>query len=222
MRRSRSLLLALSALPVLLAAPALATDVERGQEIYGTCAACHGDYGQGGKRGEYPRLAGQRAAYIEEQLRAYRSRQRINIPMFPYTQDRELPDEDIHDVAAYLASIRLPTTPPEFTDADDALARLLAMEKVMIVPRVEGDVANGAAIYNEECAYCHGKSGLGGGSFPMVVGQYTNYLARQMDIYIRGERAHDEDDGPGILAKLKASDIQDILAYLTVLQHETP
>ncbi|MFO1399758.1 MAG: c-type cytochrome [Steroidobacteraceae bacterium] len=222
MRRSRSLLPALAALPALLGAPAFAQDIERGQEIYGTCAACHGDYGQGGKRGEYPRLAGQRAAYIEEQLRAYRERKRMNIPMFPYTQERELPDEDIRDVAAYLASIRLPTTPPEFTDADDALTRLLAMEKVMIVPRVAGDAANGAAIYNEECAYCHGKTGLGGGSFPMVVGQYTNYLARQMDIYIKGERAHDEDDGPGILVQLKASDIQDILAYLTELQHAAP
>lgn len=35
---------------------------DSGKEIYGPCAACHGDLGQGGKRGEYPRIAGQRAA----------------------------------------------------------------------------------------------------------------------------------------------------------------
>lgn len=205
---------------VLVALPALAQNLDNGREINGTCAACHGDYGQGGKQGEYPRLAGQRAAYIESQLRAYRARERINIPMFPYTQDRELPDADIRDVAAYLASIRLPTRPPEFTDSDDALTRLLAMEKVMIVPRVDGDVDHGKRIYDEECAYCHGKSGLGAGDFPMVVGQYTNYLERRMQVYARGERVHDEDDGPGILAKLAPRDIQDILAYLTVLQYE--
>lgn len=217
MRCARTLLLALLAVPAL---PAYAQNLDNGREINGTCAACHGDNGQGGKQGEYPRLAGQRAAYLEAQLRAFRARERNNIPMFPYTQERELPDADIRDVAAYLASIELPTRPPEFTDSDDALTRLLAMEKVMIVPRVAGDVDNGKRIYDEECAYCHGKTGLGGGDFPRVVGQYTSYLKRQMDIYIRGERVHDEDDGPGILVKLEAQDIQDILAYLTVLQYE--
>jgi cytochrome c553 len=109
-----------------------------------------------------------------------------------------------------------------FTDSDDALTRLLAMEKVMIVPRVDGDIDNGRRIYQEECADCHGKTGMGRGSFPMIVGQYTNYLKRQMDVYVRGERAHDEENGPGILARLKEQDVQDILAYLTVLQYAAP
>ncbi len=87
------------------AAPVLADDLEKGKEINGTCAACHGEFGQGGKKGEYPRIGGQRAGYIEDQLRSFRSRTRINIPMFPYTQERELPDEDIKAVAAYLACI---------------------------------------------------------------------------------------------------------------------
>jgi cytochrome c553 len=216
MRPVRSVLL------VLLVLPAFAQNLDNGREINGTCAACHGSYGQGGKQGEYPRLAGQRAGYIESQLRAYRSRERINIPMFPYTQERELPDEDIRDVAAYLASIKLPTSPPQFTDSDDALTRLLAMEKVMIVPRAAGDADNGRRIYQEECADCHGKTGMGRGSIPMVVGQYTKYLERRMHVYARGERPHDEDDGPDILAKLEEKDIQDVLAYLTALQYEAP
>jgi cytochrome c553 len=214
--------LVMSLLLALLVHAAFAQDLENGKEINGTCAACHGPYGQGGKQGEYPRLAGQRARYIEAQLRAFRSRARINIPMFPYTQERELPDKDIEDVAAYLASIKLPTKPPQFTDSDDALTRLLAMEQVMIVPRVEGNIENGGRIYKEECADCHGKTGLGRGQIPMVVGQYTEYLKRRMDVYARGERPHDEDDGPGILTKLKEEDMQDILAYLTQLQYAVP
>jgi cytochrome c553 len=206
----------------LLAVPAPAQNLENGKEINGVCAGCHGEHGQGGKRGEYPRLAGQRIAYLEESLRLFRSRKRVNIPMFPYTQERELPDKDITDVAAYLAGIKLPTKPPEFKDSDDALTRLLAMEKVMIIPRAEGEVANGKAVYDKDCAECHGKTGFGSGGVPMLVGQYTNYLKRQIDIYLKGERPHDEDEGPGILAKLKEKDIQDILAYLTVLQHELP
>ena len=87
------------------AGTAVAVDLEKGKEINGTCAACHGDQGAGGKKGEYPRLAGQRAAYLESQLKSFRARTRINIPMFPYTQERELSDDDIKDVSAYLAGI---------------------------------------------------------------------------------------------------------------------
>src|SRR6185369_8300737 len=98
---------------------ASAVDLDKGKEINGTCAACHGEFGQGGKKGEYPRLAGQRAKYIELQLRSFRSRTRVNIPMFPYTQERELPDDDIRDIAAYLAGIELPTQMPDFAGHED-------------------------------------------------------------------------------------------------------
>lgn len=200
------------------AAPAAADDMEKGKEINGTCAACHGEFGQGGKKGEYPRIGGQRAGYIEDQLKSFRSRTRINIPMFPYTQERELPDEDIKAVAAYLASIELPTKMPTFTGNEDALTKLLMADKVMIVPRVEGDIENGKAIYQKQCHTCHGKTGRGRGKFPMLVGQYTNYLKRQMDLYLKGDRPHDEDGKTGVLNTLQEKDLQDILAYLTTLQ----
>lgn len=198
--------------------PALAQDVEKGKEINGTCAACHGEHGQGGKKGEYPRLAGQRAAYLADQLRSFRARTRINIPMYPYTQERELSDEDIRDVAAYLAGVELPTKMPIFTGNEDALTRLQMVDKVMIIPRAEGDVDNGNAIYQKNCASCHGKTGVGRGKFPMLVGQYTNYLKRQMDLYLKGDRPHDEDGIVGVLNGLKERDMQDILAYLTSIQ----
>ncbi|MEW5783306.1 MAG: c-type cytochrome [Pseudomonadota bacterium] len=230
--RFLSIAFCLAFLPV--RAHAAAPEQESGKEIYGPCAACHGDLGQGGKRGEYPRLAGQRAAYIEYTLKKFRSRERINIPMFPYTQERELPDADIKVVAAYLASIQLPTKIPEFKPTDDALTRLLAMEKVMIIPKLEGDLENGKRLYQEECAYCHGVDGRGKTRFPMLVGQYTNYLQKQIAAYIKGERPHDkvaddeeEDDKSkpkavklGVLNRLTEKDIQDILAYITHLQDE--
>lgn len=203
------------------AAPALADDHEKGKEINGTCAACHGEFGQGGKKGEYPRIGGQRAGYIEDQLRSFRSRTRINIPMFPYTQERELPDEDIKAVAAYLASVELPTRMPTFTGNEDALTKLLMADKVMIIPRAEGDVENGKAIFQKQCHTCHAKNGRGRGKFPMLVGQYTNYLKRQMDLYIKGDRPHDEEGKTGILNTLQEKDLQDILAYLTTLQEPT-
>lgn len=212
---------------------------DSGKDIYGPCAACHGDLGQGGKRGEYPRIAGQRPGYIEYTLRKFRSRERLNIPMFPYTQERELPDADIKAVAAYLAGIQLSTKVPDFKPTDDALTRLEAMQNVMIIPKLDGDRDNGRKLYKEECAYCHGATGLGKTRFPMLVGQYTNYLQKQIDAYIKGERPHDRGDDDeeeeelkpkakpkgqdgnfGILNRLTEKDIKDILTHITWLQEE--
>ncbi|NTV70481.1 MAG: c-type cytochrome [Azonexaceae bacterium] len=210
-------------LPLVLAALAMslsasAVDLDKGKEINGTCAACHSDNGQGGKKGEYPRIAGQQVKYIENQLKNFRSRTRVNIPMFPYTQERELSDEDIKDIAAFLTRIELDTKMPTYTGNEDALTKLLMAEKVMIIPRAEGDLANGEKLYQKQCAACHGKTGKGRGMFPMLVGQYTNYLQRQVDLYLKGDRPHDEEGTVGLLNALKPQDIQDILAYLTSIQ----
>lgn len=194
-----------------------AQNLERGKEINATCAGCHGEFGQGGKKGEYPRLAGQRQAHLEDQLRAFRKRTRVNIPMYPYTQERELSDADIEDVSAYLASVELPTEWPDFKPGDDALTRLTLMEKVMIIPRAPGDVDRGGALYQKECAACHARDGMGRGKFARLVGQYTAYLKRQVDAFVKGERPHDEMELKGILNELKETDVQDILAYLTAI-----
>ena len=203
---------------VLAVAPARALDLEKAKDINGVCATCHGEFGQGGKKGEYPRIAGQRARYLADQLMSFRERRRINIPMFPYTQERELADDDIATISEYLAAIELPTKMPQFKGDEDALTRLLAVDKVMIVPRVEGDIDAGKVVYQRECASCHAKDGRGRGRFPMLVGQYTNYLKRQMDAYLKGERPHDEKVTTGVLNTLKDKDLQDILAYLTSIQ----
>jgi len=84
-------------------AEAPAADLELGEEINETCAGCHGEYGQGSIDGEYPRLAGLTADYLARQLRNFKQRKRLNIPMLPYTNDRELPEEDLVSIAAYLA-----------------------------------------------------------------------------------------------------------------------
>lgn len=206
----------------LLAGPAGAADidVEKAKEIYGPCAACHGQFGAGGKRGEYPRIAGQHARYTYEQLKNFQSQHRLNLPMFPYTKERELPDEDMKLVAEWLATVELPTQMPTFKGDEDALTRLNMVEKVMIVPRAEGDIEAGGKVYQEHCGGCHGRQGKGRGLFPMLAGQYTSYLQKQIDAYLRAERPHEEEVvQDGILYQLKPDDIRNILAYLTTLQN---
>ena len=201
-----------------LVGASVAVDLEKGKEINGTCAACHSDNGQGGKKGEYPRIAGQQVKYLENQLKSFRARTRVNIPMFPYTQEREMSDEDVRDVSAYLNGIVLDTQMPTYTGKEDALTKLLMAEKVMIIPRAEGDLEAGGKIYQKQCASCHAKSGRGRGMFPMLVGQYTNYLMRQVDLYRKGDRPHDEEAVGGVLNALDEKQIQDVLAYLTSIQ----
>jgi cytochrome c553 len=122
------------------------------------------------------------------------------------------------DVAAYLASVELPTQWPEFKPTDDALTRLTAVEKVMIIPRSAGNLDNGRTLYQKECVTCHARDGMGRGKFPRLVGQYTSYLKKQMDAFVKGERAHDEEGVVGILNQFKEQDLLDVLAYLTSIQ----
>jgi len=85
-------------------------DLELGEEINEVCAGCHGEYGEGGKQGEYPRLAGLPVAYISEQLKLFKDEKRKNMPMRPYANERELPDEDIPSIAVFLSQIKLTIT----------------------------------------------------------------------------------------------------------------
>ena len=64
------------------------------------------------------------------------------------------------------------------------------------------DLKKGKEI-NGTCAVCHGETGKGRCMFPMLVGQYTNYLKRQVDLYRKGDRLHDEEGTVGVVNGLK-------------------
>lgn len=207
------------AVSLLLCGAALGQDLANGKDVNGTCAACHGSDGRGGKMGEYPRLAGQRVGYLAAQLRNFQVRKRKNMPMFPYTRERELNEKDLRDVSAYLSGVVLPSKPPVFKPTDSALFRLTSMEAVLTVPRVKGDAEHGAKVFKRKCASCHGKTGRGKKDFPVLVGQYPNYLLKQVAFFRAGERTHEEaDPADGVFAKLGDADVQDIFAWLTSIQ----
>ena len=187
-------------------------DPENARDILGTCAACHGDQGQGGKEGEYPRLAGLKESYIARQLRAFKARERANMPMYPYTTERELSENDVRDIARLLSTIELPTRLPSPDAPMTALERLRAAQAVFNVPRVDGDRERGAELYENECSDCHGPEGWGEEDAPQLAGQYTEYLRRQIASFRSGARVNPDMDG--VLDSLDEADVQDILAYL--------
>jgi len=185
------------------------------QDIMETCAGCHGKNGAGGSEGTYPRLAGLRAKYIARQLRAFKSKERINIPMYPYAIERDLPEPDVLDIARLLSKIELPTRMPELDESASALQRLLAADSVFNVPRVRGDVERGEALYEEKCGKCHGKQARGRGSSPQLAGQHSAYVQRQIELYQKGERSYADERMQTQIETLDEKDIQDLLAYFS-------
>ncbi len=201
-----------------------AIDLDNGEEINEVCAGCHGEFAKGGKDGEYPRISGQPAEFIAQQLRLFRARERQNMPMLPHTEARELPDSDINDVSAYINQIQLITQlPPMDEENFDALERLLQTKKMLNIPKIDGDVETGKSLYNKECRSCHGAEGKGkeAQAVPMLAGQYTNYLWKQVGKYRAGERIHDEDEpDEELLNDFSDEQLHAIFAYLSVADDE--
>lgn len=196
-------------------------DMEYGEEINETCAGCHGEYGQGSIEGEYPRLAGLDAEYIAKQLSDFKQRKRINIPMIPFANDRELPGDDVRVISEYLSRIELPTKlPPVDEENFDALERLHASKRVVNIKAYPGDIELGRKFYQKECASCHGKDGYGirKKKAPQLAGQYSEYLLRQVKYYRSGERLHDEEEDDAELFMQFSDEVIDgMLAYLATL-----
>ncbi|CRI68039.1 putative Cytochrome c4 [Thiocapsa sp. KS1] len=199
-------------------------DLDNAVDINEVCAGCHGEYGQGGKDGEYPRLAGLPAAFIARQLKLFRSRDRENLAMVEHTEHRQMPDSDVRDISAFLAAIELLSQLPPVDDtaADfNAYERLMATKRVVQIPRADGDPVAGERLYAKECASCHGRDARGRerDAVPMLAGQYTGYLQRQVDKYIDKRRVHDpsDPDAEELLAAFTAEELNDIFAYISIL-----
>ena len=83
------------------ALPAHAGDAEAGRAKAVVCAACHGIDGNS-INPLWPNLAGQHAAYLAKQMKAFRSGERKDPVMAPMATG--LSDADIDNLAAFYAS----------------------------------------------------------------------------------------------------------------------
>ncbi|CAA7611551.1 c-type cytochrome [Magnetospirillum sp. UT-4] len=190
-------------------------DAESGRDIMRTCAACHGEYGEGGGGGVYPRLSGMHPDYLAEQLRRFKSRERENIPMIPYATERELPEKDVLDVSHYLAAIKPPRHPPSDAVAMDAFERLKLAKQAVQIPREPGDVEAGRKLYDGECMECHGRDGQGRVRKPPLAQQHVKYLRAQIDLFLTGRRPHDDVDE--LIRPKTEADWRNLWAYVSTL-----
>jgi len=165
--------------------------VERGATLASTCLGCHGIEGYRNAYPDYavPRLAGQHQEYLADALKEYRSNARQYPTM--HLQALSLSDQDIADVAAYLASKPLVAT-------SSASAP---------------EVPQPALV----CTSCHGRDGIGvTPMYPSLAGQHASYLARAIREYQTGYRKNPIMNG--MAASLKPADITAIANYFSSLK----
>lgn len=174
-----------------------------------TCGACHGADGNS-VNPEWPSIAGQHAAYIVQQLQAFKSGARAN-PLMT-AQAMILSEQDIADLAVYYEG--LPAAPksvaePALVDKGEALYR-------------GGDRDNSVAA----CIACHGPSGRGNpaAKYPSIAGQYAVYTAKQLRDYASGAR---KSDAPtrvmrDIAARLSEDEIKAVASYVQGLYGSVP
>jgi cytochrome c553 len=136
------------------------------------CAACHGPNGNS-VNPEWPRLAGQSAVYIAEQLRLFRSGLRTNPVMQPLAAT--LSDQDISDLAVYYEA-----QTPTGLEADpsywqDGQGLYLRGDRARDVPA---------------CTACHGPVGRGNlaAGYPALRAQQSVYVMKQLNDYASGAR----------------------------------
>jgi cytochrome c553 len=99
---------ALAAAAALWPAAAASQDAARGRAKAQACAVCHGPLGIS-TAPETPHLAAQPPFYVAAQLRAYRSGARKHEVMAVIA--KPLSDDDISDLAAWYASIKVEAKP---------------------------------------------------------------------------------------------------------------
>jgi cytochrome c553 len=155
--------------------PALPFDngsIQDGATKSAVCASCHGPNGNS-TNPEWPRLAGQSAVYIAEQLRLFRAGTRNNPIMKPLAGS--LSDKDISDLAVYYEAQTVAglEADPSFWKAGNALYR--RGDKTRNIPA---------------CIACHGPVGRGNlaAGYPSLRAQESVYVVKQLNDYASGER----------------------------------
>ena len=150
----------------IIAQPALGeADLDEGRLLAYTCMGCHGIEGY---RNAYPsfhvpKLGGQKSAYIESALRAYRSGDRQHPTM--RAQGASMTDDDIENLAGYLAASG---------ESQDALTA------------ADAGGVEAAAL----CVTCHGAAGAAVvPAPPTLAGQHEDYLVHSLQQYKNGERS---------------------------------
>src|SRR5262245_62025643 len=182
---------------------ALAAD---GDKLFATCVACHGSKAEGNVTLNAPAIAGQDAAYLERQLRNFRTDRRG-------AHKSDAPGAQMRAVAKTLA--------------DDAAVTKVAtysstLAKTAPATPARGNLHNGNNLYQGKCGAGHGGAAEGNPALkaPRLAGLDVAYIKRQFANFRDGTRGTDPQDIPGrqmaMMAKTLPTerDLDDVIAFI--------
>lgn len=176
-----------------------------GEDVYKYCKSCHGDRGQGGAEGQYPRIAALPADYLAKQLRDFKDRKRVNKPMIPIFRHHKFDGRVIATVAAYVAAM-----PPQDIGVWSYEPSAEALAALELRPALKGA---GQVVFQRDCAACHGDKGQGRSDIgaPPLVNQYPAYLEKQVADFKSGTRRHDNSEACSALSR---PELEAVLSFL--------
>jgi cytochrome c553 len=168
------------------------------------CTWCHGTGAQGYTVA--PRLAGQRALYIEAQLRGYAAHIRDN-PLsrqYMWGAAANLRTDTVRDLADYLASL-----PPK--SAHDGVRALAEKGQAIYLQGIPE--ANIVA-----CLACHGPAGQGVREIPRLGGMSYFYLKRRLQEWGQGYHSAPASPMPLVASTLGPDEIEALASYLSFVR----
>jgi cytochrome c553 len=152
------------------ASPVRAQDAETAKFATQVCTSCHGPGGNSTSPA-FPKIAGQRAEYLENQLKAFRDHTHAD-PMaqaYMWGMTSQLSEGVIKNLAAYYAAQK-----PAHGKAGDS----------KLIDKGHAIYESGAAgAKDQACTTCHGPDAAGNAIFPRLAGQHAEYLVKQLVLF---------------------------------------
>lgn len=166
-----------------------------------TCSLCHGARGESNSPA-FPRLAGQNAAYLEAQLKAFRGQTRADPPAQAYMwgMTSQLDDSTIQGLARYYAAQK--------AVAGVAGAGALVEEGRKIFEQGLGDKGVMA------CVTCHGPDAMGNEAIPRLAGQHAPYVVKQLAYFKSEIRANNPAMHAAIGPNITVPEMEAVAAYV--------
>jgi len=178
---------------------------------YTSCAACHGQKGEGNKALGAPNIAGMDAWHVKAQLENFAGGRRGTKAGDTYG-------------AQMRAGSMVLATPADRAGMAAFVAKLPKQTAASKAPG-KANLANGSTQYNALCSACHAANGKGNQALgaPRLAGIDSVYLARQYTNFRKGLRGSHPNDklGKQMAAISKMLDVkaeQDVLAYIGTLK----
>lgn len=176
-------------------------EIRAGQQIFVTCARCHGADGLGPRDGAAPAIAGQLATVIISELVDFR-------PRYANRKDPRM---------EHIASLHLLSQPHEIAEVAYFVSTLPRGRVPADGPG--HDLSQGEMLYQARCARCHGAQAQGDArrAIPWLDSQHYEYLQREMSYAVDHRRPNMEKAHAMLFQQLTPQNIDALADYLSRL-----